>query len=167
MQDSARSHSRNRSAFAHTTATTTLCIVATLLGHTTDSPMLSHFPPSSGPDREELVLTVLSDFTQRESSSHPMSRTTRAHTHALNSTMTPVPKNPVASERCWADALTHLTNNRSNAFQADCYQGFTSRRNSAPSSTPARSSVQPTSVSASRPPATTKTPSWVVNRLPR
>ena len=85
---------------------------------------------------------------------------------ALNSTMTPVPENPVASERRRADALVHLTNNRSNAFQADGYRGFTSRRNSAPSSTPARPSVQPTSASASRPPATTKTPSRVVNRSP-
>ena len=66
--------------------------------------------------------------------------------------MTPIPENPVASERCRADALTHLTNNRSNAFQADGYQGFTSRHNSAPSLTPARPSVQPTSASASRPP---------------
>ena len=122
-----------------------LRIVATLLRHTADSPTLSDFPPSSGPDQEEPVLTVLSDFTQHESSSHPMSRTT----HALNSTMTPVPENPVASERRWADAFMHLTNNRSNAFQADGYQGFTSCRNSAPSSTPARPSVQSTSVSAS------------------
>ena len=123
------------------TATTTLRIGATLLGHAADSPTLSHFSPSSGPDREKLVLTVLSDFTQHESSSHPMYRTTCAHTHALNSTMTPVPENPVASERRRADALAHLTNNRSNTFQADGYQGFTSHRNSAPSSTPARPSV--------------------------
>ena len=47
--------------------------------------------------------------------------------------MTPIPENPVASERRRADALVHLTNNRSNAFQADGYRGFTSRRNSAPS----------------------------------
>ena len=40
------------------TATTTLRIVATLLRHAADSPMLSHFPPSSGPDREEPVLTL-------------------------------------------------------------------------------------------------------------
>ena len=31
--------------------------VATLFGHTADSPMLLHFPPLSGPDREEPVLT--------------------------------------------------------------------------------------------------------------
>ena len=128
-----------------------LHIVATLLRHAADSPTLSHFPPLSGPDQEEPVLTVLSDFTQRESSSHHMSRTTRAHTRALNSTMTPIPKNPVASERRQADALAHLTNNRSNAFQADSYRGFTSRHNSAPSSTPARPSVEPTSASASHP----------------
>ena len=152
MQDSARSHSRTRSAFAHATATTTLRIVASLLGHAADSPTLSHFPLSSVPDREEPVLTVLSDFTQCESSSHPMSRTTRARTRALNSTMTPVPENPVASERRQADALAHLTNNRSNAFQADGYRGFTSRCNSALSSTPACPSVQPTLASASPPP---------------
>ena len=58
MQDSARSHSGTWSAFAHATATTMLCIVATLLGHAADSPTLSHFPPLSGPDQEEPVLTV-------------------------------------------------------------------------------------------------------------
>ena len=154
MQDS----TRTQSAFAHTTATTTLRIVASLLRHAADSPTLSHFPLLSVPDQEEPVLTVLSDFTQRKSSSHPMSRTTCARTRALNSTMTPIPKNPVASERRRADALTHLTNNRSNVFQADGYQGFTSRRNSALSSTPARPSVQPTSVSASRPPRNYENP---------
>ena len=58
MQDSAQSHSRTRSAFAHATATTMLHIVATLLGHAADSPTLSHFPPSSGPDQKEPVLTL-------------------------------------------------------------------------------------------------------------
>ena len=66
--------------------------------------------------------------------------------------MTPIPENPVASERHRADALAHLTNNRSNAFQADGYRGFTSHRNSAPSSTPTHPSIEPTSVSASCPP---------------
>ena len=65
--------------------------------------------------------------------------------------MTPIPKNPVASERCWADALAYLTNNRSNAFQANSYRGFTCHHNSALSSTPARPSVEPTSASASHP----------------
>ena len=59
MQDSARSHSRNRLAFAHATATTTLHIVASLLGHAADSPMLLHFPLSSVPDWKEPVLTIL------------------------------------------------------------------------------------------------------------
>ena len=57
-----------------------------------------------------------------------------------------------------ADALTHLTNNRSNAFQADSYRRFTSCHNSAPSSTPARPSVQPTSASASCPPCNNENP---------
>ena len=35
-----------------------LHIVTTLLGHAADSPTLSHFPPSSGPDRKEPVLTL-------------------------------------------------------------------------------------------------------------
>ena len=34
-----------------------LRIIASLLGHAADSPTLSHFPLSSVPDREELVLT--------------------------------------------------------------------------------------------------------------
>ena len=86
MQDSAWSLSWTHLAFTHATATTTLHIVATLLRHTADSPMLSHFPSSSGPDGEEPVLTVLSDCSQHKSSSHPMSRTTCA----LNTTMTPL-----------------------------------------------------------------------------
>ena len=57
MQDSTWSHSQTWSAFTHVTTTTMLCIVATLLRHTADSPTLLHFPPSSGPDQEELVLT--------------------------------------------------------------------------------------------------------------
>ena len=34
-----------------------LCIIASLLGHAADSPMLSHFPLLSVPDQEEPVLT--------------------------------------------------------------------------------------------------------------
>ena len=57
MQDSAQSHSQTWLAFAHVTATTTLRIVASLLGHAADSPMLLHFPLLSVPNQEELVLT--------------------------------------------------------------------------------------------------------------
>ena len=80
-----------------------------------------------------------------------MSRTTHARARALNIAMAPVPENPVASERRRADALANLTNNRANISQGDSYRGFTSRRNSAPSSTPIRPPAEPTSASASRP----------------